>query len=334
MGLPDITRDIDDEFTHSWYDIRAEAIDNILDANVVTAALRNMGCFVTQKGGLFITRTVRYGQKTATNIKKGDTLSHGEDQIETMARWDWKYTEAHAQRSLMDDQKNSGPTRIKSLVKTKLTAAREALDRKWETNLFAAVNTAGSAAEISACRLERDPNSLHNILPTSTYHDSGHHFGHITLDNTWWRANYKTANDPSILNLIPDMTNLYNTCGKNKSYPTLIVTDQTLFEVYENSALDATQIVKNVGTHLADLGYTVLQFKGKPMVWTGDITAYTMFMLNTDWIEIVYDPGLWFDMTAWKEIALQTERIAHIICAMNMICTQPRRQGFLGTYTS
>ena len=334
MALPDITRDIDDIFTHSWYEIRAEAIDNILDANVVTAALRDRGCFTSQTGGLFITRTIRYGQKTATNIKKGDTLSHGEDAIETMARWTWKYTEAHAQRSLMDDQKNSGPHRIKSLVKTKLSAARDALDRKWETNLFAAVNTGGSAAEISACRLERDPNSLYNILPTSTYHDSGHHLGFITLDNTWWRANYKTANDPSVINLLPDMVNLYNTCGKNKSYPNLIVTAQDLFEVYENTALDAAQIVKNTGNRLADLGFDVLKFKGKDMVWTGDMTAYTMFMLNTEFIEIVYDPNLWFDMTGWKYIALQTERIAHIICATETICTRPSRQGFLGTYTS
>ncbi len=334
MGLPELTRAVDDEFTHSWYEIRAEAIDNILDANVVTAALRDRGSFVTQMGDLFITRTVRYGTKSATNIKKGDTLSHGEDQIETMARFNWKYIEAHAQRSLMDDQKNSGKHRIKKLVATKLAAARDALDTAFETNFFRAINTGGTAKEILDMRLERDPNSFYNLLPGTSKHSSSYQFGHITLDNTWWRAQYKTANDPSVINLVPDMVNLYNTCGANKDYPNLIISAQDLFEVYENSALDATQIVKNDGNRLADLGYEVLKFKGKDWVWSSNMTAFTLFMINTDWIEIVYDPALWFDMTAWKDIPLQTERIAHIICAMNMISPQLRRHGWLGTYSS
>ena len=102
-------------------------------------------------------------------------------------------------------------------------------------------------------------------------------------------------------------------------------------EIYEDFALDRTQIVK--GGRLADLGYEELKFKGKSLVWSDNVTAGTMLFLNTEFIEVVYDPEVWFEMTAWKPIPLQTERIAHIICTMNLICTQLRRQGWLGTYS-
>ena len=340
MALPALTRTIDDAFTHTWYEIRAEAIDNILEANVVTAALKMKGCFVPQVGGEYITRTLRYGQKTATNVKKGDSLTSGETEITTMGRWNWAYISSHVQRSMMDDQKNSGKFRIRSLVNTKTMAARDALNTAIETNLFAAVNTGGTAAEIKEMRLERDPNSLFNLMPGSTehgaggnYHDSASYsFGNVTFDNSWWRTRYLTAVDPPEVNLLSQLKNLYNTCTNNQASPDLILTTQTLFEIYEEFALDVTQIVKGEAG-LADLGYETLKFKGKDMVYSSNATSGSVTMLNTNHIEIVYDPNLWFEMTEWKYIALQTERIAHIILTMQLVSDQLRRHGYLGVYT-
>ena len=344
MSLPTLVRTIDDAFTHTWYEIRAEAIDNILDANVVTAALRAKGCFTPQTGGEYITRTIRYGEKSTKNVKKGDTLSHGETQLKTMARWEWKYISAHIQRSLQDDQKNQGKFKIASLVEDRIQAAKEALDDTIETTLMTLPLAAagGTAAEVKAMRLERDPNSLYNFMPggtdqgaTSAYGASDDYtFGEIGLDNAWWQAQYLTASIPHAINLLDQMKNHYNTIGENKAYPDLIITNQTLFESYENYALDMSQIVKDNGTKLADLGYEVLKFKGKDMVWTAKVATNLVLMLNTDFIEIVYDPSVWFDMGEWKHTQLQAERIAHIFATMQVICTQPRRQGWIGTYAS
>lgn len=333
-GVSDLTRTIDDAFTHTWYEIRPMAIDNILDSNVVTAALRMQGCFTAQTGGDRITRTIKYGKKTNQYIKKGDTLEAGEDDIETMAWWDWKYDSAHIQRSLMDDQKNNGKSKIKSLVKTKTKAAIDALDESLEDGLWAALDTTGTAKEVYNQRAERTPNSLFNIFGTAAKQTSSYKWGNITRDNAWWKENYKTANDPIEVNLLSDMRNLFNTCGKSKSYPTLLICDQTVFEVYEEYAQDITQIVKSTN-RLADLGYEVLKFKGRDIIWSEDATAGQVMMLNcaNKRVEIVYDPALWYDMTEWKVIPLQTERIAHIVSAFNLICSEMRRQGLLGDYT-
>ncbi len=80
---------------------------------------------------------------------------------------------------------------------------------------------------------------------------------------------------------------------------------------------------------MADLGFEVLRFNGKPMIWTPSMTANHMLMLTTDFMEFVYDPNMWFSMTEWKPIPLQTTRIAHILSAGNLISDQLRRHGRL-----
>lgn len=330
--LSSMTRRIDDAFTHTWYEIRPQAIDNILDARVVTAALRMKGCFQTQVGGEFMTEPVRYGKKTATNVQKGDTLSHGEDEIETMAYWGWKYSSSHIQRSLQDDQKNNGPSKIKSLVQTKIDAAKDAIDDMIESNIMRVVDTGGG----TDLRADRDPDSIFNILPGGAYYNQApgtYIYGNIDTGtgNTWWQGKYKTATDPIEVNLVEDMTNLWNTCGKNEKYPDLLITNQTVFEAYESFGVHMSQMTQANG--LLNLGFQTLKFKGADIVWTDKVTTNDVLMLHTPSIKLKYDPNMWFDMTEWKTIPLQMERIAHIICAMNLICNQLRRQGRLGSYT-
>ena len=350
--LPELTRTIDDAFTHTWYEIRDEAIDNILDATPVWAALRSLGCFHTQVGGLFISETIRYGTAGTQPVVKGSVFSQGEPKLTTMARWDWKYLSAHAQRSIIDDQQNNGKFKIRSLVMDKLEAAREALVEEFEARVLSDWSTTAETTDITIQGLKE------LVPPTYSTSTAGYGaadeytYGHIdrpgaysqdsmgnytptsTNDNPWWGPKYRLVTAPMNVNLISDMTTLYNSIGDNKQPPKLIVCDQTMFEAYGDFALDASQIVKDAGTHLADLGFDVFRFNGKPMFWSPNMYDSTnskshMKMLNTDFIKVVYDPQMWFDTTEWKYIALGGERIAHIMCALNIIGNQARRHGEL-----
>ena len=62
--LPTYTRTLDDAFVTTWYEIREEAIDNILDATIVWNILMGSGSFTEQTGGEIITRTIPPGFKT------------------------------------------------------------------------------------------------------------------------------------------------------------------------------------------------------------------------------------------------------------------------------
>ncbi len=331
--LPELTETIDNAFLHTWYEIRKEAIDNILDATPVWAALKARGCLKSQVGGRFIERTIKYGVETTQEVAKGSVFEQGETELETAAFWVWKYIAAHAQRSVFDDQVNNGKFAIKKLVDTRLTAAKDALIAKLEEVLFGAYSATSEA--------DKTIQGLNELIPAPANYKGGTggsdgtvKYGTIQRSNTWWQANYKAMTANPEVNLLSDMKNLYNTCSKNIASPNLIITSQSWFELYEDFALEISQIVKEESTHLADLGFDVLRFKGKPMVWTDSVlqasTAYDqMLFLNTDYIEVIYDPALWFAMSKWKEIPLQGERIAHFLCACNVIGTQPRRQGRL-----
>jgi len=325
--LPELTRQVDDAFTETWYEIRPDAIDNILDATVVWAALKGLGCLKTQVGGEFITRTIAYGTESAIEVEKGDVLSQGEPELETVAMWNWRYTSSHVQRSLFDDQKNAGKSKIKDYKAKRLKAARRSLVDLYETNLFRDIDTTETVA------VHKGNAGLNDVIAPYASYATGTH-GKIERSNTWWQNKYKALTLPIAVNLLSDMRNLFNTVQANQEPPNLIITDQTLFEMYEDFGVDAIQIIKDESSRLVDLGFTVQRFKGKPMIWTDNVqisSASQMLFLTTEFIEIVYDPNMWFDMTNWKDIPLQATRIAHILSAMQMIGTQPRKQGRLYT---
>lgn len=219
----------------------------------------------------------------------------------------------------------------------RIQGARDSLEQLYETNLTQAIVTDESGKLMQGLHdlvppiASRSTGTYGGIARPSAFSDTGNGVFAPTVGtgNYFWGAKYL----PGVLatvedELLTDMKKLYNTIHANQAAPNLIVTTQSLFETYEEFALDISQIVKGQGG-LADLGFDVIMFKGKPMIWTANWTANHMCMFNTDYIEIVYDPGMWFEMTDWKPVPLGQDRIAHIVSFANMIGTQPRRHGRL-----
>ena len=348
--LPELTEAIDDEFLSTWYEIRTEAVDNILDANVVSAALREAGCFKAQVGERIITRTVRYGKKTAVGLGRGDVLPADETPLETMAWWPWKYFVVEVTRSLIDDQQNNGPQKIKDYATGRLSAARDALVEKTEDIIMADdihPDIAGSAGTtLTDAKL---PFSLHDIAPylaSTNFQTSGYNYGNIRRDNAWWQhidftaavssgTNRKGVKaGPSAITMYDDLVNIHNTIGANKEPPNLYILTQTMYEIFESFVNAKDQLIKEADTRLADLGYDVLRFKGKRLIWTaalatvaGSAATLQALVLNTDYIDLVYDPNLWFDMSEWRTPARQMDRVAYLTSSLQIVCSQLRRQG-------
>ena len=332
--LPTFTRLIDDAFVTTWYEIREEAIDNILNATPIWNIFMAAGCFTSQTGGDIITRTIRHGEITPEQVSKGHVMTPSEPDLETMAIWEWRYLASNVQRSTFDDQKNAGPSKIKDYVGSRITAARDGLEQKFETDIWGAHATTETGEGIQ---------SINDIVPlvgeavTGTYgkitRPSGYDSETIkspNAGNAWWGPKYGSGTYATLdVDLLDDMKSLYNGLHNNQAAPNLLISTLELFEVYETYAIDISQIIKDETTRLADMGFEVLRFKGKPLVWSSNQTTKTMTMLNTDWIEVVYDPQLWFDMTDWKPQAFEFDRAAQILCAACLLTTQPRRHGAL-----
>ena len=317
--LPVFTRTIDNAFTTTWYDIKATAVDQILDATVIWALMKMKAMFKTQEGGNLIERTVRYALPPTKSIKKGSILNQGEYENRTAAFWTFRQLSAHVQRSLTDDVANRGRYRIVDYVKARTEDAMDALVQQYERDVLRTEVTDESGQEIQ---------SFNDIVPAYANRATGY-YGKIARSNDWWQPKYLQFTAPKEINLLSNMKEFYNTVGNNQSNPDIIITDKTNYEMYEDFGLDAVQII---GTQkILDLGFETLKFKGKDLIWTPNITAGDMLFLNSRYIEAVYDPAMWFDMTEWKTPPLQLERIAHILCRMNIISTSLRRHGRLYT---
>jgi hypothetical protein len=342
--LPTKTATIDDQFVESWYDIRAEAVDNILDATVFWLALREMGSLTPQSGGTHITRTIKYGKKTGQNLSKGKVLSQSVAKRETMALWNWAYTIIDVNRSLIDDQINSGPTKIKDYVAKRLNGANEDLIQKLEDDLFAWAAAADSQMnglmDIVPVGTVSSTTGLPNLDITPTgdapTHDAGN-FGNISRTNSWWQivrrkvSGTDTAASSPEVNLLSDMDDFYNQVGNNVQSPNFMICDRVLYQYYMEEASDRIQMVRTAFNNLAaDLGFESATFRGKPISWSSKLDSTSkMFFLNLDFIEVVYDPGYFFDATEWMYTANQLERVMYIYSTMQLITDQPRRHGML-----
>lgn len=356
VTLPTLNRTIEDDFMNTWYEIRSEIIDNVLEATVFWAALKNFGCLTPQVGGEYVTRSVGYGTKSTQRIQKGSVLTQSVEDLDTMAVWDWRYFVVDINRSTIDDAKNAGKFRIKSYLARRLEAARNAIVQDLEGYISHWSDFYSGVAS---------PNGLYDICPNTTAEtngsapwadgtggnsdsqQSGTSNGKISrADGNEWFTNWAAydgatedlvdkeaaTNASYAVNLVPDMRHFYNLITANMESPNFILCDQDIYEAYEDEASDRQQIVRNTFTREAvDLGFEAITYKGATMSYSGKLAGTLhLFMLNMNHIEFVYDPNLWFDMTDWKDTANQLERVAYIICMTpGLITDQPRRHGVM-----
>jgi hypothetical protein len=124
-----------------------------------------------------------------------------------------------------------------------------------------------------------------------------------------------------------DMRTLLNNCSESRQLdrPDIIVTGQTPYEYYEDETMEQKQIVNK---KLGDAGFTNIEFKGIPMVYSPACANSRMYFLNTNFLYFVYDPGMNFDLTEWKPIPDQVnDRAAQTILACAFIVTRRLCQG-------
>ena len=264
-------------------------------------------------------QALEYGSNdTLRWIGKGSTIPISDPNLLTMAYENWKYVAVSVVRYGVDDQKNRGQAQLINYVKTKLGAAERALWEEFERAFFA---DGGGSGEC---------NGLQNIvadLPTS-----GILHGIDRATYPWFRNQYKTSTGAASIYLVSDMRTLMNTCtkyAKAEMNDMCIVTDQTSFELYEDETMEQKRIVNQ---KMADAGFENFQFKGRPMFWSPFAPSAKMYFINHNYLKMVKDEQYFMQMTEWKAIPEQVnDRVAQILCTLNIVSSRPVVHGVLHT---
>jgi len=161
------------------------------------------------------------------------------------------------------------------------------------------------------------------------------------------------------------MGTLYDTCARGAKKPTLIVTTEAVWTIYEallqptvNANYDGyrqvtrTGIASNQGALKGEIGFDALFYRGVPMVRDEKCTAQTMWMLNEEYLtwyglkshkykpvsigssttDGVYDDGpksVGFSWSGLKEPTNQYSEVGQIILEGNLVSPAPRYHGRL-----
>lgn len=316
-----LTEKLDTLYSTTWQNMRNKVADQVFNATPLWYWLNSKGRKRGESGGRWIGAQLLYGKNsTVTTIGRGGAVDITDDELITTAKFDWKWLICNVIRYYADDQINSSKNAMMNLLQAKLKTAELSMIDKLETMGFSDGTGNGS----------KDFMGLTGIIKATF---SGDTLGGVDANtNTWWQNKYKDCtggNGDSIAELKAGILNLYNTCSIGNDHPTLIMGYQGFYEWYELYCVQ--NILRVYDTALGDIGFEALKYKGAAITWSPSAPDAKVFFLNDRYLEFVYDSSADFYMTDWKPIPNQLDRVAQIVLQGNLICTNRRMQGLLGT---
>jgi hypothetical protein len=307
------TQNIDTLYATTWAYRKQQATQQAFLKTPFIFWLREKGRIQNVSGYRRIEIPLEYGDnETVRWIEKGSTVPLTDSELATMAYENWKYVSVTIMRWLQDEQQNRGKAQVINMADIKMGAAERALWEEFERVMFA--NGTGSL----------EPNGLQNIVSATPTTGTLHGINRATVGNEYFRNQQKTASGAASLYLVSDMRTCFNDVlkySKAELTDITIVTDQTVFELYEEEGYEQRQFINN---KLFDAGFDTLQFRGRPIMWCPSAPAGNMYFLNVAYLSLICDEGYWMAMTDWKTIPNQPfDRTAQIVCTCNMVSSRP-----------
>jgi hypothetical protein len=320
MAHPTLNEQLDTLYTTTWEHRKAKAHDNIFTATPFWFWMKEKGKFRTEIGGRFIMEPLEYAKNESIEwITKGQAVSLEDFEFLTESKWDWRYLTGSIVRFGIDDQQNRGRAQIIKLMTRKMDNLDNSMIDTLETALFAAQS--GNSIE-----------GLQNLVPDTGVSSSDDAGGIPPATYTWFANKQTSATGRSFAVYgFGDMRSLLNECSQSRQLdrPDIIICGQTPYEYYEDETMEQKQIVNK---KLGDAGFTNVEFKGIPMVYSPACSDARMYFLNTNFLYFTYDPGMNFDLTEWKPIPDQVnDRAAQTILACALMVTRRLCQGVYHT---
>jgi hypothetical protein len=229
----------------------------------------------------------------------------------TTAKFDWRWLAGSVIRLYAEDHMNAGRSQIMNLVQGKLKNLELSMIDKMELMGYGDGTANGGL----------DFDGLGNLVSTTVGLTVG---GINSTTQTWWenfRKTYVPANG-----IRAEMTNTYNSVSVGNDHPTLILTTQTAYEMYETTLTNILRLADNT---MGDAGFESLAFKGGAVTFSPSCTAGNMYFLNERYLEMIVESDADFAMTDWKPIPNQLDRVAQVVVQGDIVTSNRRMQGVL-----
>lgn len=309
-----------DIFTTTIENRSKKLADNITKNNALLSRLSAKGKIRPIDGGSKILEELEYGEGDLVWYGGFDAITYTPKQLFTAAEFGLKLCAVPVAISGEDLLKNSGTEQVIDLFEKRIGNAEKTMRNKLSAALYSD-GTGSDGKEIGGLSLlvADDPTSgvVGNI-------------NRATGGNEFWRNQAKSAT-VTAENIRSEMDAMYLACCRGTDKPDLIVADNTLYSLYEQSLIPQQRFTD---PKLAEAGFTTLKYKGADVIFDGGqggaCPANHMYFLNTDYIYLRPHKDRNMKAIGGDRMAINQDALYKIIgWAGNMTMSNAALQGVL-----
>lgn len=311
-----------DIFTTTIENRSKKLADNVTKNNALLSRLNTKGKIRPIDGGSKILEELEYGEGDLTWYSGYDTINYTPKQLFTAAEYAMKMCAVPVAISGEDMLKNSGKEMMINLFEKRISNAEKTMRNKLSAALYSD-GTGSSGKEIGGLRL---------LIADDPTTGTVGNINRATGGNEFWRNQASTAVTALTAETIrPAMDAIYLKCCRGTDKPDLIVADDTMYSLYEQSL---TPLQRFTDPKLAEAGFTTLKFKGADVIFDGGqggaCPAKHMYFLNTDYIYLRPHKDRNMRAIGGERMAINQDALYKIIgWAGNMTLSNAQLQGVL-----
>lgn len=308
-----------DIFTTTLESRTKKLADNVSDNNALLARLREKGKSSTISGGSKIIQELEYGEGDLVWYGGYDDINYTPKQLFTAAEYQMKLCAVPVSISGEDLLKNSGRERMIDLFKARIANAEKTMKNAMSKAIYSD-GTGSDGKEIGGLKLLVADDPSQGIVG-----------GINRAEDAFWRNIAVTGEAITAANIRAKMDSTYLKCSRGSDKPDLIVADDTLYSLYEQSL---TPLQRFTNPKMAEAGFETLKFKGADVIFDGGqggaCPANHMYFLNTDYIYLRSHKDRNMKVIGGDRLAVNKDALYKIIgWAGNMTLSNASLQGVL-----
>ena len=275
---------------------------------------------VITTGGDNIVEELMYGENgTVNSYSEMDAIDTAKQEGISAAEFNWKQVAGTVTLSGTDILRNSGESKLESLMEARIKQTEITMRNRIATMLFGD-GTGNSGKDVLglAALIDTDPTTgtLGNIN-RATY--------------SFWRNQYNTSVGSFASGGLSAMGNMVRLCTRGTDRPNLIVTGSTIFGYLESVANGRAQFLNPA---LAEQGFEALKFQGIDVIYDSQCTADRMYFINTDYLRLRIHKDVNFTTGKFIEPANQDGLIAKVKFAGQVTVSNCALQGVLSGFSA
>ncbi len=248
--------------------------DNVTKNNVLLSRLSQKDKIKEIDGGTKILEELEYGLGDVIWYSGYDTITYTPKQLFTAAEYPLKMCAVPVAITGEEMLKNAGSQRMIDLFEKRLNNAEKAMSNQMAMALYGD-GTENDGKSIGGLKLL--------VADTPTTGTVGN-INRATTGNEFWR-NQAVTDTLTKENIRTKMNDLYLKCSRGVDKPDLIVADDKLYTMFEDSLTDLQRFTNPA---VADGGIVSLKFKGADVLFDGGqggaCPADHMYFLNTNYL--------------------------------------------------